>query len=381
MMKIFLLNKKDEVVVEMKLVYREFYCRHCSTYESCKKYHRKGTAYLFLVENLLNSKKFGVAFSIGELEHSDIIGKFGGENLLRKGMSGCATYDYSHRTGGGWWYFTKPNLPISLDRIEEFLSKYGEQVPEISPIEQYHLIDHISKNVFFKILKNLDLKREDFKALLPSPEFFHLLKLYFVWLRERKYSFNDNLLVIEDIPLSFRRIITFDENLKFHTVKSSFYFTPRGGDYYDLVMRNNREIFHYFYDKTQQKITIYHHTQSRIFGYEKYREYFHPRCEIDYNRYRPYLFFHFRLGDILFIPENHTDLINEYNPAPSNSLEKIKVLNAKIEVEPVPEAAVPVLVPENNTPIIVFHPEHGSIQLEPAKYSIHAVPYLVRGHD
>jgi len=248
------------------------------------------------------------------------------------------------------------------------------------PVELYELKLRIEK-YFFQILEKLIekdiLKKEEFKNLLPSFEFANLTKLYLVWKRERVYELFYGDLVIYDIPCSFQRKITFanKEELSFFTVKSRFYISKRDG-YYILVGRNQQETFYFSFD--HQKIVIYRENETpyRSFpvrGYEKYKDILHQPCEIYHQRFKPYLFFNFRLGDVVFVPETWKDEVSHFQSAPPSSLKKICLINGRIEND--------ILRPEENQRILIYHPEHGTLILEPQIYLLKEVPYLRRGHD
>jgi len=251
------------------------------------------------------------------------------------------------------------------------------------PVELQVLKERIEAN-YFRILEKMIsmniLQKEEFKKLLPSFEFANLMKLYLVWKRERAYELFYGDLVIYDIPCSFQRKITFadKEELSFFTVKSRFYLR-KNDSYYLLVGRHNQETFYFTFDLANQKTVIYHQRETpyRSFpvrGYEKYGDIIHSPCEIYHQRFKPYLFFNFRLGDVIFVPETWKDQVSHFQSAPPSSLKKLQLINGRIEND-----ILTPLIPENK--IIIYHPEHGVLLLEPQKYIIKEVPYLRRGHD
>jgi len=322
-MEITLLQKEGKAEVKGRLVKTEYKC------QKCRKYciHEEPAHYL-LVES--RGGNFYILFEEGKMHFLDV---------------------------------EIPETPMNLH-----------------PVEIQVLHERLSKN-YFRILEKMInmniLQKEEFKNLLPSFVFSHLMKLYLVWRRERWYEFFHGDLVIYDIPCSFKRKIIFldKEDLTFLTIKSRFYIRKDDG-YYLLVGRHNQETFYFSFDLANQKTVIYHQRETpyRSFpvrGYEKYRDIIHSPCEIYHQRFKPYLFFNFRLGDVIFVPVEWKDEVSHFQPAPISH--KLKIINGKIEND--------ILRPEENQRILIYHPEHGTLVLEPNTYLIREVPYLRRGHD
>ena len=250
----------------------------------------------------------------------------------------------------------------------------------LSPFEKKEIKEKIEKN-FFHLLRTLIeeeiITKEEFASLYPALPFSSLLKLYVVWRRGGETRVLDGIITFEDKPCSFtREIIFFDERLKFTTIKSRYIiheYNLKKHKYYALILRNYSEIFHIYVDPIQEKLVLYRIKEGEggVKGYEKYKSIIHSECVIWKELYNPDLLFEYRLGDILFLPENVPPPLQER--IREDALKKLKILNAKIQDD--------TLLPTSHEEIIIYHPEHGLLLLEPQKYILAPVPYFRRGHD
>lgn len=183
--------------MNVKVVAKDFYCRYCDIYDNCPSHHRKGINFMLLFTPPFVKEEVNVIIGEGDSENIPFSINLGKE--LRKGMSGCMTYEKGHMTCGGWYSL---NIPLILKDniiVQECNLTRRERV------KLSELLNKYGRDILIKLYKeNLLNEEEEFPIILEK--YRPLLE---VWKKEKDIVY-DNI-IFSWKPNSFRMVIYIKE--------------------------------------------------------------------------------------------------------------------------------------------------------------------------
>ncbi len=237
--------------------------------------------------------------------------------IKRIGMSGCVTIDGLDDSGihvstGGYIYGEKifVKFPKTIEEYEltEFNEVENPEAVFISLITQFkfELIE-----LYPKLGITLDLVEPVYK----------------IFKRGRVLYCKDGFCV-QDIPYSFKIGVYFDYNDKpvFTIPKVSFSLCLVNTDFENSVpvVKISVKNYEVIYSEFMDRKTLYI-IKDKIYGWEKYKDYTHPRCVIDSKAHTLTELLKYRLGDVCFRKVHKFE--NEY--AIHNSFESVEEFHLK----------------------------------------------------
>lgn len=357
---------------EVEVIDKEFYCRYCSEVSPrCLKTHRMGIWFFLRITNkIFNPKTVCCIIGTGEKEGGFPLNADAGK-ALRTGSSGYTEYERGYVTCGGWYSIC---TPMFLDKVPEDIL---EQEPvELSTTEQIVLSKLLNERKVQIIKGLIDMK---ILSLYDDWGIWNELKpLFFVYRRTNVYEYDD--VEVVEIDKSWTSKVMYDK-IEFFVPKGRLYYERKR--LYNVLDVPNGEV--YFYDKYGRKVVYYINKKScRVLGWEQYHEHVHPRAELNihpevlessvlYEIIK--LLFTRRLGDIIFLKKGETELFGYLPPYPAEEeqFKKIECVEGTIEFGET--------IKIHGERIVLYHPEHGVLELPEGEYEAYSVPYLYRGHD
>ena len=380
-------NMGDLIVSPMA---KSFYCRHCLSLTSCKG-HRNG--FFFLLKIKLGKSICYIIDGYGESESETFIDTLIGEwELVKQGLSWpsgtCRTYKpkaehfenlHLHITVGGWRsYYPLPFKFGSDEEIEERIKAVSENPKyQIDTASFVEIMKIVQKNLVRKYHLFDDINIDDIEF---EPAFIHLLPLLKTYKRSRVISVPGGA-EIKEIPNSFTAYFELDDIVIRIPKRRKYHYTSQP-DFDNYFKYGN-----FAYLRTQEKVIVYYIDKysenfSYLVGREKYKDIVHntvrlrinSKCDYDINKILSVLF-NFRLGDVIFLPENHPDKFfvkENFFRSRKEQFTKLRIYNAHLEES---ENGY-LLRPEDDTPVVVFHPEHGTLVLSSeVSYEVLSVTY------
>jgi hypothetical protein len=401
--------------IELKLIAEEFYSRYNIRYNHRDfQRHREGIWFLMALTDKKTLTTIYIIDGLGESEEGfPFDANVGG--VIASGFS--TTYEMGHVTTGGWYslltpYITPDPADIGIFAEEDIKTLMNppenyngtrrliESLDDLNEDERI-LLSKLIKKSLVTYLTELMKAMPVFTTRVPELDipYAHVTPLLKTFISEKTYHLPGDA-YLSYVPLSWRADFVFG-GIRVYTPKARH-----------EVYRNTHNILS-FEDKA--KTTIYYGEYAGrktvylgkkldssfplLLGWEEYNDITHPRAEIDYYTLRKALFrktahiinilFTRRLGDVLFInpvevtykPEDKEKL-NNLNYAPETAFEKIRVITGIIEKKEEDEKTIITIKPEEGaTEIVLYHPEHGILQLPPKEFTAYEVPYIVRGHE
>jgi len=357
---------------EFKVVDRFFYCRYCKDFNlRCLKIHRSGVFYLIKLQVTVRDWVKPIYFMVGIGETEELptfitekdLGK-----VIHVGFSGATRYEHGYCTCGGWYSFDKPVFILDDDIKEKEII--------ITESEKVLIAELLNKNIKLIIQKLLDKNSEDpYQLLAIDWGIFEYLKpLFYVYVRIDLVPLPLGA-KIEYQPCSFKAVFRFGD-ITLDIPKVSYKNIQRfeeEGIYY-LRLPRNRIIA---YGIRNGRRIVYHNPPLKDFivGAEQYRDIVHATCRIKLIGGFYYFvekLFNNRLGDILFLKQENS--LDSLTTAKESSFDKIKVIEGEKNV-------VDGKIKLTGDRIVLYHPEHGGLELEGGEYVTFEVPYIARGHD
>lgn len=291
---------------------------------------------------------------------------------------GTTDYEFAHETRSGW---------KSLKKVVYV----GEENKEIKEYKETHLTN--KEIIIFTRLFN-ENKVSIMKTLLDENIIWitdywsiwsDLKPLFYTYLKSDTIKLENNIYIVKEggswnsyfkwgklsikIPKVSKNKMTIIENPYDCCKQYNF----------KILKIGRKELF--FKNLFDRKIVYYPIGIDRMIGLEEYQGHVHPEAIIIYfnsdNRFKylDYLF-NKRLGDLLFIDANEKDEMETgyyLRKANENQFKKVKILQGNLNKEN--------MTIEYDDKIVIYHPEHGLLELSKGKYYIYSVPYIRKGHD
>jgi len=349
----------------------QHYCRYCEQYSKyCREQHRSGI--WFLVRATNTKTKATTYFVIGEGEAEEKIKHASYGELKYYGMSGCSDYENAYITCGGWHSIKSPVFAIETPEYK-LKSLKPIKLTTFKRVILAELLDSEKPQILIELLKQgiIDFQTdlgvwEAIKPLLITWESEKTIDLPLgAWLSWKGKSW------LADFHFGLITI---------HTIKAKPKVTEIDGIYYIHLGRKTiayAEIF-------GRKIAYYkYYPYGELVGFEEYQGYYHQPCRIrlidldNIHHYMKLLFFR-RLGDLLFLTNDDLEFLEEeyvtISPAEKQHFNKIKCIQGCIEFNK------PIRIFSDDK-IVLYHKEHGLLELPKGEYIAYQVPYRVRGHE
>ena len=283
-------------------------------------------------------------------------------------------------------YKFKTKVPVVVsDTIPEKLQKYAaEDVP--LTVSELRIIKDYVKQYLFKILSRFfphKLKRVGSEYSLHY-SIIELQPLYKTWLRAGvvwRDRIGQSYISIYDKAYSFERIIQFGTapNRFVEITTRKWRFDDWNHDYVKEIGMSTRgqRMDRFYYKIEPDKVVVYRIHDKYVEGWEIYQDVIHEKCEIEIQNFDVELFIDYRLGDLLFIPEQDGEPKMMFSLVDDRNLAKIKIANGEIIKKDLFEYRLRVGEPEG----VIYHPEHGVLKLSQGEYIIRRVWYMGRSHD
>ncbi len=288
--------------------------------------------------------------------------------VVRVGMSGCVDFVCEsgkyHLTMSGYLEVGVYDVMKFQKPVEE--TAYGWE--ELNEKEGKQVLAFFFMKFPFQLMEfweKLELGEEVNNFFLPIRKTYERMEVIF----------QKGGLKIEDIPLSFKTIVKFNEQEIFTLPKIGM----RKIEFFqDEYYHYTRIFFKYgyiiYYKQFLERETVYitkevnGHPQ-KIWGWEKFGDALHPRCEISPEESIDDLLMR-RLGDVIFYQcdvEGREDTF--FSPDEFEKMKERYSFLKKISIR------------EEGGKYLLFHPEHGWLFLPKGGYLVRQVRYIRRGHD
>jgi len=348
----------------LEVVDRFFYCRYCSSWEECYKTgHRAGIWFLTKVTNTENKKTCYLVFGTGETEETV-----------------PWNIEPTWETRGGW---------LSYDKIY-YLEKEEEKDIELTPAEAKTFYELLISQAF-RIIRTLYI--EDIVSINHNWGIFEKWKpLVIVWVK------GDYIILplganIHRIGRSFKAEFQWDK-IKFRIPKMGrknydiYYYQWRFNSFIHKVRVGYTKKI-YYTQVYNRKILYYVEQDSlnsdeyAITGYELYNDAMHQPIRFRCNKSDALIdiFINYRLGDLLFVNEEierKLGNIKLYNlrlePATKREFRKVKVIRGCLCYDDSE-------IFSSTGNIVLYHPEHGLLELPTGKYKILRLTHPMSHHD
>lgn len=351
--------------LKLKIVGKEFYCRHCRTLTpKCYRLnHRSGIWFLVKATCNGNSAHFVTGHGEREGRFPFNLDKSIGEEL-RRGMSGCVDYEHGYVTCGGWYSIKSP--VFVEDEIEE-KKRLRLNDTEYSALSQC-------------------LERDKVKILtgLLDKNIISLNTRLGLWETAKPLLHTYQNAVITALPLdaritrigdSFRAEFEYG-NIKFNITKKSRYYTRQWSNGIVNVEINPRKMI-YYGEVFGRKLAYYYVQQlDRIYAYEQRDSSVSSAVIYPVMDSIPkfmWWLFHRRLGDLIFVEQDDKD--SKYLTQPlyhDQPLEKLQVISGTLEKQDHQ------YILKSDSKVVLYHPDHGTLELPANVYRIYLVPYRQR---
>jgi hypothetical protein len=336
--------------LEVEVIDRYLYCRHCSETTPFQKCRRRGhrSGVLFLLKASVQEKS--MYFSVGEGEFRFVPWNIDFGKCLHVGMSGASDYEYAHQTMSGWYSLKKP-APASPSEIPEPQLPYeGEEKLLMQLLNEY---------------------RKDIVVLLTEKELLTPEVYLGVWEDLKglvvRYHQEGRFLTpdaeIQWLPKSWVAVFKFG-NWEIRVPKARPNIIHWKVGVTEILVGKKRILFGVVNDR---KILYVSGRRELYYGYEEWEGKSHSAI-LDFSKISgtdEVLLFTQRLGDVLFKEEG-----GNLEPAEARRLQKIQVY---------PETAK-----QNGVimgPALLFHPDHGWLTLPKGTYRPYVVPVITPSHE
>lgn len=352
--------------IEFVPVGKEFYCRHCEEYGECASHHRSGIWFAMKAV----TERGTVYFILGEGEREERFPfNINPGKVIRAKMSGAVDYEKGYKTCGSWYSL---KVPVFLDEFEE-------QEVELSEDEKILLAALLNK-YRVKILTEL-LSRSLIYSYSDLGVWNDVKPLLYTFASAKKTKLPLGA-TIERLPNSFNAVFRYGEKIRVTITKKSYYHYHRLNENIVEVTINEGEGLHrlnrkiLYYGEVQGRRIAYLLKQMRLYGWEEYNGGV-SSAEINL-LYVPLhsledfilTLFERRLGDLVFLDHDSAC----FNSVYEHQLRKLDVHNGVIHHNEIKTT----LVPTGGGNIIISHPDHGALELEPRNYIVKTVPYARR---
>ena len=359
--------------LKLEVVDKQHYCRYCEQYTPyCRKRHRSGIWYLVRVTN--TKTKAATYFVIGEGEAEEKIKYVNYGELLYFGLSGCKDFENAYVTCGGWNSLKHPVFDIETPehklkalRPVKLTNFENRVLVELIDENKIHILIELLKQGVIDFQTDLGLW-ESAKPLLATWESEKTIDLPLgAWLSWKGESW------LADFHWGLITI---------HTIKAK----PKVREYEGIHYLSLGSKTIAYADVFGRKTAYYQYYKYglELVGFEEYNGYYHLPCRIrlidnldNIHHYMKLLFFR-RLGDLLFLTDDDLEFLESegvtVSTATKSMFNKIKCIKGCIEF------GDQIRVFGSNK-IVLYHDEHGLLELPSGEYVAYQVPYIQRGHD